>query len=115
MVRAILDGRKTKTRRIVKPQPIAIGSQPAELSSDFSVRPVFADTYAKLYSKIQPGDKLWVRENWCHKVDDGRFVHNQSGNWDSTCVHYQADGEHVVKVDGDGGIVYRKDGTEASP
>jgi hypothetical protein len=40
MVRAILDGRKTMTRRIIKPKPIMRGIR-----------------YA-------PGDRLWVREGW---------------------------------------------------
>ena len=41
MVRAILDGRKTQTRRVIKPQR----------------------DYCCLYGK--PGDRLWVRETWC--------------------------------------------------
>lgn len=63
----------------------------------------------------KPGDRLWVRETWCLKEEDGRAVYNSEGNLDSTCCWYLADGVHVVACDGDGFQRYRKDGTEASP
>lgn len=75
MVRAILEGRKTQTRRVVKPQPIdgntkypgvypareymgpkmtgKWGAYLGESGADFHVSP---------YGK--PGDRLWVRETW---------------------------------------------------
>jgi hypothetical protein len=56
MVRAILDGRKTQTRRVVKPQPDPNESawyQPGP--GIFSMCP---------YG--QSGDRLWVRETWLH-------------------------------------------------
>lgn len=46
MVRAILEGRKTQTRRVVKPQPI--DGNPCQRSCPYG----------------QPGDRLWVRETW---------------------------------------------------
>jgi hypothetical protein len=62
-----------------------------------------------------PGDRLWVREAWCQKLDDdARFVYNAEGNLDSSCCWYRADGIHVYKGDGDGGIQYTKSGLEAS-
>ena len=61
MVRAVLDGRKTQTRRVIKPQPInPEGPNHDGLWSD-TVDPVtryFACPYG------QPGDRLWVRETW---------------------------------------------------
>ena len=49
MVRAILDGRKTQTRRPVKPQPFVATTS----MFDISKCPLG-----------QPGDRLWVRETW---------------------------------------------------
>lgn len=78
MVRAILEGRKTQTRRVVKPQPVVIGSK-AEWAGP---RPkakrnsgAFAhwartgekpslDYIAWSCKYGQPGDRLWVRETW---------------------------------------------------
>jgi hypothetical protein len=51
MVRAILDGTKTQTRRIVKP--------PLEQNT-----PAVACPYGK------PGDWLWVRETWAEQAGD---------------------------------------------
>ena len=67
MVRAILDGTKTQTRRIIKPQPDTWrhDERGFEFNRTDEHRPVFADTFAKNYSPYgQPGDRLWVRETW---------------------------------------------------
>jgi hypothetical protein len=68
MVRALLAGTKTQTRRVVKPQPVhdsrfaggwklegKAGHEAATCS------PLIAD----LSPYGQPGDRLWVREHWC--------------------------------------------------
>ncbi|MDM2958747.1 hypothetical protein [Citrobacter sp. CK202] len=68
MVRAILDGRKTQTRRIIKPQPEATLS--GSLSGKWLSRPL----NGLLLPKIEDiaihcpfgavGDRIWVRETW---------------------------------------------------
>ena len=59
MVRAILAGAKTQTRRAVKPQPRIVDGVP-----DWkSVRCPYG----------QPGDRLWVREAWTRGEDEGEF------------------------------------------
>lgn len=73
MVRAILEGRKTQTRRVVKPQPsngLSIGCYSTDGRPDLSEwvlsgvdgDPIDAPALRCPYG--QPGDRLWVRETW---------------------------------------------------
>lgn len=73
MVRAILDGRKTQTRRIVKGQPwpgipfIGIDGMVATWRRDYG-----DDTSMMSLVRLshgQPGDRLWVRETWAEYAD----------------------------------------------
>jgi len=103
MVRAILDGRKTQTRRVIKPQPV----DAREVESE-----EWPGGYC-LYGQI--GDRLWVRETFCHKWDNEGPVFNEDGDYDTSCVWYRATTPDVVKLDEDCEEVYLKDGSPASP
>jgi len=75
MVREILDGRKTCTRRVIKPQPTALDLSFAENRADVDQKKV-SDYKAKISQNVtnklisdtrppyHPGDILWVRETW---------------------------------------------------
>ena len=69
MVRAILDGRKTMTRRVVKTQSVkydVINGVPCP-------RPIPCP-----YGK--PGDRLWVRETWAYRMDYSRIYYRADEN-----------------------------------
>lgn len=61
MVRAILAGTKTQTRRIVKPWEPRPGSN--AVPADVSYLPDFT-CYRATCPYGRPGDRLWVRETW---------------------------------------------------
>lgn len=73
MVRAILDGRKTQTRRIIKPHKYAYGGESVEglnyINWDCNGNELIQSPKHKI------GDVLWVRETWqkttfLHPLDD---------------------------------------------
>lgn len=84
MIRAILDGRKTQTRRVVKPQPSRIGAL-GPIANERTVRCPFG----------QLGDRLWVREAWAlTKAYDRLPVSEKSpGGWKNV-VRRRADEVH---------------------
>ena len=67
MVQAILDGKKTQTRRIVKPQPPQFVDYFEKRGDGFKAYMVPGEPcdYPLVKPKYQPGDILWVRESWC--------------------------------------------------
>lgn len=66
MVRAILDGRKKCTRRVVKPQPPQFVDYFEKRGDGFKAYMVPGEPcdYPLVKPKYQPGDILWVRETW---------------------------------------------------
>ncbi|WP_375263234.1 hypothetical protein [Palleronia sp.] len=75
MVRALLDGRKTQTRRVLKPQPFEHEGQwfveyPGLDGGGLGIHDTEAAAVAEWMPFIKPrirfarGDRLWVRETW---------------------------------------------------
>lgn len=100
MVRAILNGTKTQTRRTVKPQPEAAhGGEPYWHIGGYRAwqyrgvtDPARMGTHNPIVCPYgEPGDRLWVREAWYSPpapLND--------------CLGYVADGDHPH------GVIYRK-------
>lgn len=106
MVRAILEGRKTQTRRVVKPtqsepkvaplrmEPWVIDGEQQE---DDNGAPAWAGFHPEYPGEAkwftcpygQPGERLWVRETW---QESKRIV-----DLPATLVHYSADDVEVWK------------------
>lgn len=59
MVRATLDGRKTQTRRVIKPQPSA-----GVRFSPFVASGIEDGHGREIRMPWRPGDRAWVRETW---------------------------------------------------
>lgn len=90
MVRAILAGAKTQTRRVIKNQPFNVTLVPSGNHlfdyrgdlNDYS-RVVDMKKAVTLCPYGRPGDRLWVRETWAHGIhamaakrdEDGPFVY----------------------------------------
>lgn len=79
MVRAILDGRKDATRRIVKgfiPDDAVWGYTAFTPKGYISCRGTFTDGYGEKFFKLpcEPGDILYVRETW-KKAPNGYYYY----------------------------------------
>ena len=79
MVRAILEGRKTVTRRVVKPQPGSNGMVKMAEQSSYPGYWAYVDSERVIKPPYQSGDVLYVRETWqfipcidCRLNENGR-------------------------------------------
>lgn len=84
MIRAILAGLKTQTRRVVKPQPEPGTDCPYHVG-------IGADRKARVCPYGAPGDRLWVRETgWERPVRTPQMMRNGADTWPRYV--YDADG-----------------------
>ncbi len=104
MVRAILEGRKTETRRVIKDQPnynLKYGQTHKDLEKNILRRCPYG----------QVGDWLWVRETFfeeynpitAKQYDPARYIYRATNT------------EEVLQMDEDGFTKTNKDGSMASP
>jgi hypothetical protein len=103
-VRAILEGRKTQTRRVVKPQPKFIGAPNVPFKTDdANPRGIIDCPYGKV------GDRLWVRENWgvvSHTFDENENICDWKPNRPATPIQELKFGTGYY----DGHVIYEADG-----
>jgi hypothetical protein len=90
MVRAILEGRKTQVRRVVKPQPTLQYPRRLERAGEGLVGFAWLDIPADRRDLAgalmerrhcpygQPGDRLWVRETWNLADKDRELIDGES-------------------------------------
>lgn len=62
MVQALLAGTKTQTRRVIKPQPIAVLDVDGPARCPMCLPPL--QSFAMTCKIGQPGDRLWVKETY---------------------------------------------------
>jgi len=74
MVRAILDGRKTQTRRIIQPQPKVVHGSHSDGS--ITTERIFRSGDQRIHCPYgKQGDRLWVKETWrAYERKDGLDV-----------------------------------------
>jgi hypothetical protein len=92
MIRALLEGRKTQTRRIVKPQPAvkdgawSLETSKVSISADAVYHRDFRELIVGHCPYGKPGDVLWVKENWGYFGGDEYLYQQDIGS-----VGYRAD------------------------
>lgn len=79
MVRAILDGRKTQTRRVVTAQPPKGADSSTLANVGHPWHDIFGHNGAAVHRVCcpygQPGDRLYVRETWARDDEDGTLIY----------------------------------------
>lgn len=123
MVRSILDGRKSQTRRVVRPQPPSLEDIQKASGASFSIcerspgvfaisGPVWA--VRAMGGEVewrcpygQSGDRLWVRETWyCDHCDiDTHGTKQRPEGCDDSYLYYRAtDGHRPGNFEADGPV-----------
>lgn len=89
MVKAILDGRKTTTRRVIKPQPIEQPKRDIKNRKPLAFWTTCDDILQRwIKPPYQPGDVLYVRETFCpydadHVINSVKYAYKADATPDS--------------------------------
>lgn len=102
-VRSVREGRKTRTMRVMKPQPSA-----GVRGSVFVPSGVEDGHGREIRPRYKPGHRYYVKEPFCCEIsaNDGGYT---------GLVLYRVDSPRALAFDYDGSQRFRQDGTEASP
>lgn len=105
MVRALLDGTKTQTRRILKPQPRLFEIDERGTPCQVGIMHIAGDAVNSLWlgspqSGVLPGqkvrfavgDRLWVKETWSH---------TGTGVWQIADIHNAMNGNIIYRATDD--------------
>lgn len=93
MVRAILEGRKTQTRRVMKPIPQMVTDHNiVTWDGDAAALMRLLDQTGRHCPYGQSGDRLWVRETWCREFESPSYCYRAD----------DAPGEKAEFVDAEG-------------
>ncbi len=97
MVKTILDGRKTQTRRVIIPQPKFVKSGVSAYAYEWKGQYVsLKKGLIELCPYGQVGDRLWVRETWAIiKENDNVPIYEMSQN---SGLFFKADNPTSTKV-----------------
>jgi hypothetical protein len=85
-VQAILDSRKTQTRRVVKPQPQTLFMYMSDVNNLYAC---FENSQAIPCPYGQPGDVLWVRETWGQGVSGKYYYKADKGIVDQVVLSWK--------------------------
>lgn len=119
MVKAILDGRKMQTRRVVKPQPNEVGFglncevRPYCTGTDWPLayyekRGACWNSSPKLECRFGArGDRLWVKETYgpcdggfCYRASEGPNVKPDDGKWHPSIFMFRTASRITLEITG---------------
>lgn len=114
MVRAIIDGRKTQTRRVVKDcklAPLSRAKSVVEIESGYWGFNSYAGdawrpnrdgdsmwTCSEICPYGKPGDQLYVREAWYYDIPPHKLPKDRPDWFEPDSMYYRADGECCEQI-----------------